>query len=311
MDYVTFGIIIDDLERADGLSRRGLLGGGGPQSAFGMRLWSESVGLVARVGADMPKAAWQWLREAGIDTRGVQVTPWPTLRALQRLDGAGRRQHLWQVPDEAIEAQLSRSLADVPSAYAAARGWHLGVHPETPDWDFLAALRGRGGCISLETFRPAQQALAPAALRRLLEAADIFSPNALSAESLVGSGDPQAMAARLLAAGAGVLALRLGARGSLVAQAGRGQAAWIPALPVDVVDAVGAGNAYCGAFLTGWAETADLVEAGLRGAAAASFIIEDFGVPLVTPALRREAFARLQQLRAKVEVFSLPPPAAA
>ena len=305
MDYVTFGIILDDLERADGLNRYGLLGGGGPQSAFGMRLWSESVGLVARVGADLPASAWEWLRASGVDAAGVAVTAWPTLRALQRLDQAGRRHHTWRVPPAGIAAQLQRTVADLPADYGLARGWHLGLHPDEPNWDFLAGLKALGGLVSVETFRPAAVPLSPEALRRLLEAADVFSPNALSAQSLVGAVEPEAVAARLLAAGASVLALRLGANGSLVAEARTGRAAWIPALAVTVVDALGAGNAYCGAFLTGWSETGDLLEAGLRGAAAASVIIEHFGVPVVTSDLRQLAQGRLVQLRPMAKTFSL------
>ena len=305
MDYVTFGIIIDDLERADGLRRSGLLGGGGPQSAFGMRLWSDSVGLVARVGADLPDSAWQWLRASGVNTEGVAITAWPTLRARQQLDEAGRRRHTWLVPEAAISAQLRRAVAHLPASYRLARGWHLGVHPDDPDWEFLAGLKAMGGLVSLETFRPAAQPLPSAALCRLLQAADIFSPNALSAESLVGAAEPEAMASRLLAAGARVLALRLGARGSLVAEARTGRAAWIPALPVNVMDAVGAGNAYCGAFLTGWAESGDLVESGLRGAAAASLVIEQVGVPAVTLEMVQQAAARLQVLRSMTNVMSL------
>ena len=67
MDYVTFGIVIDDIVSADGRVAAGLLGGGGPQTAFGMRLWGERVGLVARVGADLPDAARTGLVEAGAD----------------------------------------------------------------------------------------------------------------------------------------------------------------------------------------------------------------------------------------------------
>ncbi len=305
MDYVTFGIILDDLERADGVRRRELLGGGGPQTAFGMRLWSESVGLVGRVGADLPEATWQWLRDSGIDAQGIKVTAWPTLRALQRMDEAGRRHHEWRVAETAITGQLKRSLAEVPADYRGARGWHMGVHPDEPDWEFLSGLRGLGGLVSVETFRPADKQLPPVALRRLLEAADVFSLNLLAATSLVGAGEPEELARRLVAAGARILALRMGVRGSLVAEGRLKQAAWIPALAVDVVDAVGAGNAYCGAFLTGWVETADLVEAGLRGAAAGSIMVEHFGTPAVTEALRREARDRLERIRAGARRFSL------
>src|SRR5258708_22251710 len=151
MDYVTFGIIIDDLERADGLIRPGLLGGGGPQSAFGMRLWSESVGLAARVGVDLPAGAWEWLRASGVDAAGVAVTNWPSLRATQRLDHDGRRHHTWRVPEAVIAAQLQRNVADLPANYRLARGWHLGVHPDEPGWEFLAGLRAPGELVGVET----------------------------------------------------------------------------------------------------------------------------------------------------------------
>jgi sugar/nucleoside kinase (ribokinase family) len=307
MDYVTFGIVIDEIVQADGTSSPGHLGGGGAQTAFGVRLWTEPghVGIVARVGADMPAAAWRWLEESGIDTAGVTVTGYPTLRARQALDAAGRRRHEWQVPGEVIGAQLARSIESLSEGYRHARGWHLGVHPEEADLGFLRSLRELGGRVSVETFRPAQSRLAPPALHALLSAADIFSPNVLSAESLVGGNSPEAFIERLLAAGAGVVALRRGAEGSLVAEAGSGWAAFIPAARTTVVDVVGAGNAYCGGFLTGWVETGDIVEAGLRGAAAASLLLEEVGVPVVSDARRVVARRRVEEMRSGVRRIKL------
>jgi sugar/nucleoside kinase (ribokinase family) len=300
-DFVAFGLILDDIVLADGTTHTGVLGGGGPQAAFGMRLWSERVGLAARVGADLPEAAWRWLRAAGIDTTGVVVTAWPTLRATQRLDAAGRRRHMWRVPPAAVPAQLARSAGALPAAYRQARGWHLGLHPEEPDLALFAALGALGGRVSVEPFRPAERPLAPGALSALLRSADIFSPNQAEAASLLGAEadePPEHLAQRLLAAGASLVALRLGAAGALVATAGR--TVRLPALPVRVVDPVGAGNAYCGGFLTGWADTGDLVEAGLRGAVAAAFVLEQVGLPAFTPGLADEARARLARLREQV-----------
>jgi cytidine kinase len=300
VDFVTFGIIIDDVALPNGRVVRDLLGGGGPQTAYGMRLWSNNVGLAARVGADLPVSAWDWLREAGIDTEGVRVTEWPTLRARQHLTPEGGRRHEWQVPGTAIGAQLARSVEALPRAYQRARGWHLGLHPEEPNLPFLAGLRALGGVVSVETFRAAQTPPDAAALVSLLTATDIFSPNLSGAVSLVGPGTPMAVAQRLLAAGAPVVAVRLGAEGSLAADGRSGHWAWIPAVPVSVVDPVGAGNAYCGGFLTGWCQTGDIVEAGLRGAVAASFMLEQFGVPGVLQ--EAEARRRREALRTRVEV---------
>ena len=97
-----------------------------------------------------------------------------------------------------------------------------------------------------------------------------------------------------------MVALRLGADGSLVYATATGAALHIPAVPVSVVQPVGAGNAYCGGFLTGWVETGNLTEAGLRGAVAASFLLEQVGLPALTPALRQTARERHAALRARV-----------
>lgn len=300
IDFVTFGLILDEVRLADGRHFAGVLGGGGPQTAFGMRLWTGGVGLAARVGADLDAAAWDWLTTAGLDTTGVVTTEWPTLRATQRLDAAGRRAHEWLVPGPAIGAQLARSVAALPPSYRAARGFHLGLHPEEPDLQFLADLRALGAVVSVEPFRRAERPLTLDELRALVGAADIFSPNLEGAMSLVGAGAPLAVARRLGEAGAAVVALRLGEGGSLVYVTATGAALHIPAVPVSVVQPVGAGNAYCGGFLTGWVETGDARAAGLRGAVAASFLLEQVGLPAITPALRQTALERYAALSPRV-----------
>lgn len=300
IDFVTFGIILDDLILADGRRFAGVLGGGGPQTAFGMRLWAGGVGLAARVGADLDASARDWFDASGIDTAGVVTTDWPTLRATQRLDAAGRRAHEWLVPGPVIGAQLARSAAALPPSYRTARGFHLGLHPEEPDLTLLADLRALGAVVSVEPFRRAERPLSADELRALIGAADIFSPNLEGAVSLVGAGAPLELARRLGAAGAPVVALRLGEAGSLVYATATGAALHIPAVPVTVVQPVGAGNAYCGGFLTGWVETGDLRAAGLRGAVAASFLLEQVGLPAITPALRQSARERYAALAAQV-----------
>ena len=58
IDYFTSSLIIDDLVLPDGQTKMGLLGGGGPQAAFGMKLWTQGgVGLCAGIGLDLPAGA--------------------------------------------------------------------------------------------------------------------------------------------------------------------------------------------------------------------------------------------------------------
>lgn len=303
VDYVTFGIILDDIVFPDGHTRMGILGGGGVQTAFGMRLWSELVGLVAGIGADLPPEVMEWLRASGIDTTGVRLTDFPTPRAWQVLEENGRRTQVWRVSGAAISAQLTRKLDYLPPSYRRARGFHLGVHPLEADLSFIAELRQLGGVVSIEPFKPAERLPNTEELRELLEAAPIFSPNIEEAVSLLGCGEPRVLLKGLLANGAEIVALRMGAQGALVARRGERVVHHIPPVPVQVIDPVGAGNAFCGGFLVGWVESSDLRTAGLYGCVAASFAVEQVGVPVVTEEVRAEARKRLAALQDHVETL--------
>jgi sugar/nucleoside kinase (ribokinase family) len=298
IDYFTCSLIIDDIVLPDGSTRMGLLGGGGPQAAFGMRLWAEEgVGLCAGVGSDFPPAAQAWLDGLGIDTAGVRRHPQqPTLRAWQVTEDDGRRTQVWRTPASAIGAQLTLTPERVPASYWRARGFHFGVHPEHPNLGLAQALRAQGVAVSIEPFRAAARPLSDEELTALLHSCDIFSPNVEEARSLVGEGDPQALVQRLGAAGAGIVALRMGGEGSLLYRAQTQELVHVPAVPVKAIDPVGAGNAYCGAFLVGWLQTGDLRRAGQYAAVAASFLVEQYGLPALRAGLREEAAERLAAL---------------
>jgi sugar/nucleoside kinase (ribokinase family) len=308
MLLLAFGIVIDDIVFPDGRTAMGVLGGGGPQAAFGMRLWANEVGLAANVGDDFPEPARQWLIESGIDTTGIRVTDLPTPRAWQITERDGRRTQVWRTPPAIALSQLRRSLDLLPDSYRSARAVHFGIHPDHPDLAFAAEMRRAGGVVSIATFKPADQRPPPEALSRLIAAADIFSPNLADAASLVGPDSPRGLARKLVEAGesaARLIALRLGEQGSLIAEGQTGQAVRIPAPQVEAVDTVGAGDAYCGGFVAGWIESHDLVTAGLYGAVAASFAVEQIGLPLVTDELRAEARRRLAGLEPLAQPTSL------
>jgi len=286
---VAFGIILDDLVFPDGRTALGILGGGGPQTAFGMRLWSPSVGLVAAVNAADVPSVQNWLSDSGIDTGGIHSSDLPTPRAWQLMESDGRRTQLWRVEDLIVKHQLGRSLDKIPPDYRIAHGFHFGIHPdEDDDLAFIQDLRSLGGFISIEPFKPADRRPTQRQLQAILSQVDIFSTNLLEGQSLAGQASPPELARRFLDAGAPLVVIRLGPQGSLVAavEHNRRQQSntllQVPAVDVQVIDPVGAGNAYCGGFLAGWVQTQDLVIAGAWGAVAASFLVEQVGVPPIT-----------------------------
>jgi cytidine kinase len=298
IDYFTTSLIIDDIVLPDGQTRMGILGGGGPQTAFGMRLWADGgVGLCGAVGEDFPPAAQAWLDAMAIDTDGVRRdVQIPSLRAWQILEADGRRTQVWRTRSEGIRRHLALRFEQIPTTYLHARGFHFGVHPEKPNLALANALRAHGIVVGVEPFRDADRPLSDAELRALVTAGDLFSPNVDEAASIVGTGEPTQLILRMVDAGASIVALRMGADGSLVHHAKTGRTWHIPAIATAVVDPVGAGNAYCGALLVGWVETGDVRTAGSYAAVDASFLVEQVGLPPPRPDLRAEARRRLALL---------------
>ena len=82
LDHIIYGkIIIDTIGLLDGRVVHGILGGGGPQGAFGARIWSDSVGILTRTGADIDPGPVQVLQDLKIDLQGwVKFTDIPTMR---------------------------------------------------------------------------------------------------------------------------------------------------------------------------------------------------------------------------------------
>ena len=74
-------------------------------------------------------------------------------------------------------------------------------------------------------------------------------------------------------AGAQRVVLKRGAFGSIVFN-GTAEVWRVPAFPSPATDPTGAGDAFCGGFLVGLAETSDPVRAAVYGTAAASFAVD-------------------------------------
>jgi sugar/nucleoside kinase (ribokinase family) len=112
--------------------------------------------------------------------------------------------------------------------------------------------------------------LEPGAFLRWTEGAAVCFPNRDEAAVLAGEADPVTMAARLTRH-YGLVLLKLGADGCLLAVPGGAPVA-IPAYPAQARDSTGAGDAFCGAFLSRWLTSSQVPQtADLDLVAAAEF----------------------------------------
>jgi sugar/nucleoside kinase (ribokinase family) len=145
--------------------------------------------------------------------------------------------------------------ADVaPALLEGARLLHVGGSFLMPKFDgeptarVLAEARRRGLTTCLDTCWDAQgrwmSLLAPC-----LPHTDHFVPSIEEARQLAGREEPAEVAAVLRDAGAGTVVLKMGERGCYVS--GPDGAFSLPALSVDAVDALGAGDAFVAGYIAG------------------------------------------------------------
>ncbi len=296
--YIIYGkIIIDDVKLSDGSLVRSVLGGGGPQAAFGARLWSDSVGFLSRSGTDIEPEHVEALRNLKIDESGWQPFPnIPTPRTVMQYDeneylvGGG----LTTCPDDWTRL-LSQPLS-LPPSYQEPRVIHLVTeYPDEPMVETTLHLRERGAIFSLEPLIDFRKWTNRDDMLTLLRQVDVVTPDWPSASAIAGSDDPRQVVEHWSTLGPRTVAVRHGQFGSYVWDGDHDQIWHIPAVPVEVVDPTGAGNAYGGGLCVGWAETRDSRIAGCYGAISASFLVRRYGLPAMSTRLQAEARAFLDQ----------------
>ena len=152
----------------------------------------------------------------------------------------------------------------------------------------LDEARARGLAVTIDPGSAAFLArLAPTAFLSWTEGAAVCFPNRDEAAVLTGERDPISMAARLRRH-YGVVVVKLGGAGCVLATPGEAPVL-IAAHPARATDTTGAGDAFCGAFLSKWlaadprtpaapaSPAADLVSAAEFAVRIAATVVTRFG----------------------------------
>ena len=268
-------------------------GGKGANQAVACARLGAPTRMVGRVGDDLfGEQLRASLRSFGVQDDGVLTTPGPSGVALIAVDDLAENT-IVIVPG----ANGSVSIADIPRLEAVLDGARiLLVQLEVPIETVVAAARAahtRGVTVILD---PAPALPLPDELYAL---ADIITPNEHEAATLTGIAvhdDRGAIAAAraLIARGARRVALKLGARGALTADA-EGEQFWSP-FTVTPVDTVAAGDAFNGGLAVALSEGRSFDEAIRWGLAAGALSVTRHGAQPSMPE-RNEVLTLLAQER--------------
>lgn len=299
-DLVIFSHILNETIRfADGRTLSPVLGGPGAYASVAAARLGARVGLVARIGQDMPNDLLQPIFQAGVDTTGLIVEP------------VGHKNMLiYNVNGHKTLQFLTRpsplSLQDVPDEYRQADIIYCGSGMWEPPLAVVRALYRPGTKLAADIGGYGGAHLDvrhhtggyDGFLRELLPCLHIAKASREDCKTLFAQTHltPEEYAHLLVAWGAQVGIITLGGDGAVIATAD--QVFNIPPFTRTAIDTTGAGDVFSAGFLVHHHRHGDAQAAGVFASATAALVCERTGgvAPERIPTLP-EVQARISQYR--------------
>ena len=249
------------------------------------------VGLVSLIGDDQSgEMALARLTDVGVDVSKVAVLP-GRKTGLTVIMQRETWRNMLTYPGTIFDLRL----ADLDIEYLkSARHFHMssfylqrGLQPDVPQ--LFKELKSAGLTISLDCNDDPDDHW-KGSIREALRYVDIFLPNEREAMRLTGSGDVQT-AAKELSKIVELVVIKLGAHGAM---GRRGNEQWTnPALKIDLVDPVGAGDSFDAGFLNEYLRGSDVLACLASGnLAGALSVTRAGGTEAFRDAAHREEFLR-------------------
>jgi ribokinase len=270
-DLIILGqVTIDDVVPASPGAWTRQIGGSALYALAGARLWLDParIGFVARTGADYPFDIEKLLHAAGVQCVALSVFPAPhlvewliyepdgTRRSLPRnaeLLQLGAEGALSSQDSSTAQALLQQKLleiapsaAEIPAQWLPAQALHLCPQVAQRHPQSLRVLRDQVRWISVDPSPYYARTATVNELAQHLQGASALLASAQDVLALLRQHGARAAAAALERAGFTEVLIKRGAEPLLLAHAGIIRE--IAAVPVDVIDPTGAGDAFCGAY---------------------------------------------------------------
>jgi 2-dehydro-3-deoxygluconokinase len=242
-----------------------------------------ACGYISAVGDDhqgtMLKSVWA---AEGIDTKHVQVVKGAHTGIYFVNHLPDGHDFSFYRKDSAASRMTARDLPsfEKTAGFLHLSGISLAISNDFCDLCYAAvdAASASGMTVSLDTnlrLKLWSVHRARAILNDMLSLVDVALPSLEDISAISGLTEPDALVDYCLTKGARIVALKLGARGAIVADAR--QRYKIPPFSCQPVDATGAGDAFGGAFIARLAAGDGIEEAGRYAAVAAALSTEGYG----------------------------------
>lgn len=271
--------------------------GGAPMNtAVGAAKLGVETGVVTAVGGDpLGRFAIETLRRNGVDVTHVKVKGGlrTTISFVANEPGTGERTFFFYRKPWCETADSALLPGDVPKAYlASAKVLHVSgfaLSQEPSRSTILQAIKEAKRAGVKISFDPTlrldvwgSRGEMRQVYREALGLADVASFSIEEAEEILGSSEPREAASRAFEMGVGLVGLKRGAEGSILASKG-GEYHEAPAFKVKPVDTTGAGDAWNAGLLAGLIEGRDLKTCALLANAAGAIVVTARGAITAMP----------------------------
>ena len=214
------------------------------------------VGFISCVGDDaFGQMALNWLTDGHVDVSKVVVLPGHKTgltTIVPHQSGRNILTYPGSIFDLRIEHLNIEYLASAKHFHLSSFYLQQALRADVPE--LLKKLKAKGLSVSLDCNDDPEDRW-DGGIRDALRYVDVFLPNEREAQRLTGTADPEG-AAEQLAEWVPLLVVKMGAKGAM---ARRGAEQWFsPAVKVDVVDPVGAGDSFDAGFLHEYLRGSDM-----------------------------------------------------
>lgn len=270
---------IDDIHREDGSVALNTPGGAVLYATVGASMWPVRIGVVTRFGDDYDSsfAEQATADPESTDWSGVSFLVGESIRDVATYHRDGSRTYRFRSAHRLRE--LTPLPADVPAHMLGAQYVHLAPAALGQQMALATALREKGSAISLDTERHFIKEDFDL-LMPLLRHVDFFVPSLEHLQLIFASQEtaPRAFWPQVRDLGPAFVVVKWGVFGSYVFDVKR-RLGWHLGVVrgLDIEDATGAGDAFCGGFLAGLIASGDVVTAAAYGTVSSSFVVESLG----------------------------------
>jgi sugar/nucleoside kinase (ribokinase family) len=264
-------------------------------AGLGMTVWVDRAVIVAPVGSDYPLDRFR----GRVDVSRCPAVP-KTLRSWGLYEEDGSRHFIFRNDTKRWEDFC-------PPPEAAASGSQVGAHVAPMPRDvallMITELRKAGTkIIAVDLDERDLHDISLEKVTELLRSSDLFLPSSQEARAIFPGAEPVEALRRFRALGPDValIAVKCGSDGVIGHAAGSSELIHVPAVPIELVDATGGGDSFCGGVLAGFTETNNVEDALLCGVVSASFCVEGLGLEGLVAGTKEEALLRVSAVRKNV-----------